>query len=1376
MVDAEHVLTDVTEVADILTTVSNNTRASLGDINAGMRSLAPAAARAGLSYNEAAAAIGFFVDNGLTGADAGVSLTRAMTELADPTSAATIAMDQLGITAYDVQGNFVGFPALFTQLQTAMVGLTQQEQEMILSTIFGAEAIDVMGIAALTGGDDLQALTDATNEAGTAAEQSAIRMDTLGAQFATLKEGLNSFLGSLVAGLIPGLRVFVDAGNALIDVLMKIPAPIKTIIGAVAGLLAGFASISIAIKGFAALSGFLGIGGGLGIGAALGAVVPILLGVAAAAAVVYVAWRKNFLGIRTVVGNALKGVTGFIDRFKDAWNGLTETSDVMNQIFAWGGQAANIVEPLNSVSRTLIALGAAIRGIGGGDIPFFNNLADSLDRAAGFVDRFKTAWDSLGPSDVMSQINQWGGVATEQMGMVERAMTAFDIASGGMLTRLREMTTADWAVAIGDIAVTVGGWVFNVAVDLASALGSWLLGQAVNLVHSIPSIAVSIGGWIVSAATTLWDAVKSWIMGGSGAGSTGDPTGASGGGSAAQTITLGMVSAKISGWIVSAATSLWDTIKNWITGAGGTGSTGDPTGASGGGGAAAAVTLSDVAVSIGSWVMEAGANLYDVVQPWVEAAVSAVGGIVQQIPSVLVSIGSWVMQAGANLYDAVGPWIDAAVGAISGLAHQIPSITVNIGAWIQGTIPPLWETVMGWFAGAGGGGGVGVPTGAAGGAGAAGQGITIPSILVNIGAWAQGEIGDITASIVSWVEGQVAGIDFTGIGLTLKSKFFSAMGSAFSIGEGIGGLLGGAIDLGVQILDWVTQQIEGVHWPSVGSSFALLLIDAIKGAVVGTVALPGLTGSLIGGILNALADVPWSSVATSIKDFLTAAISGLEGFATGFALTLTSEFGQAVAGVNWSGIAGSIRDQLTAAISGLVGFAGNLATTLGAEFEQAIAGVNWGGLASAINGYLLGKAADMAKGLWDAIVAVIMGDAASNPLNPDNIDLGEKPGGNAGGIANLIADLQRGRAELGLFREEARGVGDALKTVFSGGIDMSGLAAAKAELAGMGEAARGVADGMKAAFSGSIDMSGIVSGLQAAKAEMAGMGEAARGVGEGLKAAFAGIDTSGFLTGLDSAKARLAEAITITVDNSAALAAVQAVNDAIASLGGGGLKGGGASVSITADTSAAVMAIGVVRGLMSGINGLASTVILLGNSSAAVIAITTVRGLMSAINGMTSTIFIRGDNSSAMQAIREVQAYAGRSLGTATFTVRTVSVGSPTAVGAGMGAGVMKGWDQATGTNSPSTEMIKRGQYLYQGLNIGWTGSAQNLPIGFDVARPSAAQSSGGGSGSTVTTIDARFVNNAPIYGVEDLDDRLAQHTNQLADALQRNRVAAGVT
>jgi TP901 family phage tail tape measure protein len=529
MVDAEHVITDVTETADILTTVTNSTRASMDDINAGMRPLAAAAARAGLSYNETAAAIGFFVDMGLTGADAGVSLARSLTELADPTSEAALLMEELGIQAYDLAtGEFIGFPALFDQLNAATADMTDQQKEMVLTTIFGAEAIDVMGIAALTGGDALRTLIEATKEVGTAFTQAGIRMDTLKAQFGTLVEGIGTLLGSFVSGLIPGLRLVVDFANVVVDALLKIPQPIKTVVGAIAGFLAGMAAITRAVQAFRALNFLMtGLGansataalGMRGIALGLSRFIP-LVGLAAAG---WLVWEKNLFGIQGKFKGFISGLKEFGTSFRDSYRNLTE--DIVERT---SRLSLEITDGMARIPAFFLAFGNAL-GVVAGDVPILGNIADGFLAIGDALLRGIPVWERLrsegvdpvhaGITALAAAFPQLQGAISAISPVIETLSTAFtQFISGdfvaGLNTLIDGLVGAISAIDIGSIAVSIGSWVVSSVADLGSAIFSWVTDTAIPAIGTaaatIWDVIVNIGSWAQGVISDLAPYVATW--------------------------------------------------------------------------------------------------------------------------------------------------------------------------------------------------------------------------------------------------------------------------------------------------------------------------------------------------------------------------------------------------------------------------------------------------------------------------------------------------------------------------------------------------------------------------------------------------------------------------------------------------------------------------------------------------------------------------------------------------------------------------------------------------------------------------------------------------------------------------------------------------
>jgi TP901 family phage tail tape measure protein len=118
-IDAAH----TADVADIFTAGLNESSATLSDFQRGINNLGPVMANLNQyandgegAFRDTAAAVAYFNAQGLKAADAGVSLARGLTNLANPTSKASDLMQELGINAFDAQGNFIGFPDLMDQL------------------------------------------------------------------------------------------------------------------------------------------------------------------------------------------------------------------------------------------------------------------------------------------------------------------------------------------------------------------------------------------------------------------------------------------------------------------------------------------------------------------------------------------------------------------------------------------------------------------------------------------------------------------------------------------------------------------------------------------------------------------------------------------------------------------------------------------------------------------------------------------------------------------------------------------------------------------------------------------------------------------------------------------------------------------------------------------------------------------------------------------------------------------------------------------------------------------------------------------------------------------------------------------------------------
>src|SRR5699024_4803767 len=97
----------------------------------------------------------------------------------NPTGKSAKLMDELGISVYNAQGEFIGMEGLAGQLQDRLGGLSQEQRNAALATIFGQDAIRTSAILYEQGAEGVAQWTSAVDDQGYAAEVAAARLDNL---------------------------------------------------------------------------------------------------------------------------------------------------------------------------------------------------------------------------------------------------------------------------------------------------------------------------------------------------------------------------------------------------------------------------------------------------------------------------------------------------------------------------------------------------------------------------------------------------------------------------------------------------------------------------------------------------------------------------------------------------------------------------------------------------------------------------------------------------------------------------------------------------------------------------------------------------------------------------------------------------------------------------------------------------------------------------------------------------------------------------------------------------------------------------------------------------------------------------------------------
>lgn len=209
-------------VADVFARAAADTNAETSDMAEAMKYVAPVAHSMGLSLEETAASIGIMADAGIKGSQAGTTLRGALSRIAKPTKAMTKSMQELGVSFYDANGNMIPLREQIAQLKTATAGLTQEERNRHLVTLYGQNSLSGMLALLDAGPEKLDKMTNAlVNSDGAAKEMAETMQDNLASKIEQMGGAFESVAIIVQQILEPALAKIVGAITKVLEAFVN---------------------------------------------------------------------------------------------------------------------------------------------------------------------------------------------------------------------------------------------------------------------------------------------------------------------------------------------------------------------------------------------------------------------------------------------------------------------------------------------------------------------------------------------------------------------------------------------------------------------------------------------------------------------------------------------------------------------------------------------------------------------------------------------------------------------------------------------------------------------------------------------------------------------------------------------------------------------------------------------------------------------------------------------------------------------------------------------------------------------------------------------------------------------------------------------------
>lgn len=385
-----------TQVADALAAGAGKAVGSAHDLGLALNQAGLVSNSMGISMQETTGTLAAFANAGMIGSDAGTSLKTMLQRLASPTDKAQTLMDELGINVYDANGKFIGLAGAAGQLQNGLSGLSQQERNAALNTIFGADAVRAANVLYEQGAEGIDDWTKAVSQSGYAADLAAKKNDNLKGDLENLSGSFESLMISLGEGGQGPLRSLVQTLDTLVDGFASLPAPVQQSIVLMAALVGGSVAVHKAMGPLNSSSSQLAQT--LGLIADPG---QRLIGLGSGIASAFQTWGATFGSAESQIntfGTTISRSQGVMAGFKSIGSGLFAAlgGPWGIALTVAGALLVGFAQSAQDAKANIKEFSSAIDQSGNAVETLIKKIASGEDKTWDFGDKFATGLGSLG--------------------------------------------------------------------------------------------------------------------------------------------------------------------------------------------------------------------------------------------------------------------------------------------------------------------------------------------------------------------------------------------------------------------------------------------------------------------------------------------------------------------------------------------------------------------------------------------------------------------------------------------------------------------------------------------------------------------------------------------------------------------------------------------------------------------------------------------------------------------------------------------------------------------------------------------------------------------------------------------------------------------
>ncbi len=483
----------------------------------------------GQSADNTTLAILRLAEQNVTGSEATTALNRAMADLFTPTDEAKKALDNLGVSAYNLDGSARDINNIIDDLSAAMVGMSDEEANVYKSTIFTTEGLSAFNKMAATSKESVDSfragLATASDGIGSAAEQSETKLNNLKGQVTILKSAISEaaisigeVLTPIIKEIVSKIQEWTNKFNALSDGQKRIIVIVAAVVAAIGPLLIIIGKVVSSVGAIISVVGFLLSNLSL----IVGVILPIIAAIAAAITIGVLLYRnwdtikekcsEIWESIKEKISTVIEAVrASIIEKFESA---KQAAADIFTSI---KDTLSNIMETIKNVIQVAVMFIAEIivTSFELITLPWMFVWENCKEYVFEAWEVIKTTISNVltAVSQIISNVlttisttisSVWNSVISFLMPILENIKLVFSTVWNEIATIISTVLSV-----ISNVVLTVWNGIQSIITNVLSTINSIVS----SIFNAVKSVITNIMNSIKSVISSVWNSICSVVSG-----------------------------------------------------------------------------------------------------------------------------------------------------------------------------------------------------------------------------------------------------------------------------------------------------------------------------------------------------------------------------------------------------------------------------------------------------------------------------------------------------------------------------------------------------------------------------------------------------------------------------------------------------------------------------------------------------------------------------------------------------------------------------------------------------------------------------------------------------------------------------------------------